>query len=69
MELQRPHLTASWGFIWDQRFDVGQPSVGRVPFLGHFFLGKSWENQGKVSTNIGDLRITFWHTHLKRIGC
>eukprot|EP00435_Cladocopium_sp_Y103_P020901 s2412_g5.t1 len=21
MELQRPHLTASWGFVWDQRFD------------------------------------------------
>ena len=57
MELQRPHLTASWGFIWDQRFDVGKPSVGRVLFLGHFF----WENRGKIREKyqqIGDLRIT-----------
>ena len=23
MELQRPSLTSSWGFVWDQRFDVG----------------------------------------------
>jgi hypothetical protein len=46
----------------------GEAQRRKGPLFGSFFLGKSRENQGKVSTNWW-LEDYSRHTHLKRIGC